>query len=217
MTDRPPESRRERQRRELTSEILAIARRQLESTGAGGVSWRGIAREVGMNPASLYTYFPSLDDLFTALVLESHRSLAQAIVDAEQAAIDRSPYDRALACALAYRTWALEHTGQFNLIFTDQLPGYAAPPDGPTVDAQIEMFGPFLRAMTEYLDLPDGELPPDTLSDVMGLRCLLHGLVTLEVNHHLPFIDDHEALLVDQLARSMTSLRPTLPRSSTTR
>ena len=75
----PTESRRDRQRRELTAEIITIARRQLAEGGRAGVSWRAIAREVGMNPASLYTYFANLDDLFTAMIIESYGGLAAAL------------------------------------------------------------------------------------------------------------------------------------------
>ena len=73
------ESRRDRQRRELVAEIVEIARAQLASGGRAAVSWRGIAREVGMNPASLYTYFDGLDDLFTAVILDSYGGLAAAL------------------------------------------------------------------------------------------------------------------------------------------
>jgi AcrR family transcriptional regulator len=45
------ETRRERHRRELVDEIRDEARRQLEAGGAASVSWRAIARCVGMRPA----------------------------------------------------------------------------------------------------------------------------------------------------------------------
>ena len=132
-TDQVPETRRARLRRELTAEILRVARHQLTVAGPGGVSWRGIAREVGMNPASLYTYFNSVDDLFTALIIESYGSLARSV----QTAYDDGPTDdaleRAMGCVRAYADWGRSQPAEFNLIFVDQLPGYAAPEGGPTV------------------------------------------------------------------------------------
>src|SRR6478609_8400938 len=137
---RENEGRRARQRRELLADIESVARRLLVEGGASNVSMRGIARGVGLGPASLYTYFESIDDVFTMLLLSSYKRLAEATAAATEAfAKDPAP-DRAFAGILAHRRWSLGHRNEFNLIFTDQLPGYAAPPGGPTVAAQVEVF-----------------------------------------------------------------------------
>jgi AcrR family transcriptional regulator len=202
--DDPPVSRRERLRRELVGEVLDTARRHLAEGGPAAVSWRGIAREVGINPASLYTYFDSLDDLFTAVILDSFGRLAQAINGAARAAADGEPVDRVMACAHAYRSWALEHPAEFNLVFTDRIPGYQAPPGGPTVAIQDEIFGPFVAA----LDALDGE--PDAPLDVrnraderVALWATMHGLVMLEINHHLPFVEDTAGVFDRTLRREL--------------
>jgi AcrR family transcriptional regulator len=193
------EPRRKRQRRVLIDDICHEARRQLETGGAGAVSWRGIARAVGMSPASLYTYFDSLDALFTELLLQSYASLARAVSDALDAFASAPLGDRLLVGPLAYRRWALTHAGEFNLIFTDQLPGYAATPDGPTVEAQVAVFRPMadLLVQAAHPDAPVGELdllaaPPDQMAAFVGLWGAFHGLVSLEVNHHLDWLDAGE-------------------------
>src|ERR1700743_252717 len=76
---------RERARAELTREIKEEARRQLASSGAGGLSLRAVARELGMVSSALYRYFPSRDDLLTALIIEAYDALGAA---AEKAAAD---------------------------------------------------------------------------------------------------------------------------------
>lgn len=198
--DRPgPERRRDRQRRELIDEICAAARRQLAEGGAAAVSWRGIAREVGMGPASLYTYFPSLEALFTELILRSFRSLADAVTRAIAALASAPVGDRLLAGPLAYRAWALEHPQEFNLVFTDQLPGFVAAPDGPTVDAQTSIFRPMATTIMEARIQhgrpgdpgadPIEIATPEDLAEFVGLFGLFHGLTSLEVNHHLGWID----------------------------
>src|SRR5262245_6727891 len=103
--DPAPETRRSRQRRELLADIEHEARRQLVAGGPTSVTMRGIARAVGLSPASLYTYFASLDDVFTALLLGSYRSLAAATRAASDAFADDSAIDRALAAILAHRRW----------------------------------------------------------------------------------------------------------------
>lgn len=225
----PAESRRERQRRELTAEIIAIARRQLTDGGRAGVSWRAIAREVGMNPASLYTYFESLDELFTAMILESYSGLAGAL----ETALDRALHtatapadgdegsasgsgrteptiEPLLAVVRAYRQWAVEHPAHYNLIFTDQIPGYAAPPGGPTVEAElavlrslISAFGLAVRGEPYGVEDYD-KAPPDDVARSLQAWGVLHGLVSLEINHHLPFVEEPERLVIDAAIRSAT-------------
>src|SRR5262245_28400823 len=197
------EGRRARQRRELLAAIEAEARRLLDEGGAGNVSMRAIARGVGLGPASLYTYFDSLDDIFTLLLLSSYESLATATATAVEAFADDPPADRALAGILAHRRWALAHRNQFNLLFTDVLPGYSAPPGGPTVDAQVQVFQPIVDALTE-LRRPASDLPVAQASIVVW--CAFHGAVALEVNHHLDWIDDAAAMHETTVRRALASI-----------
>ncbi|WP_433602300.1 TetR/AcrR family transcriptional regulator [Nocardia sp. CA-135953] len=203
------ESRRDRQRRELVAEIIAVACRQLDEGGPGNVSWRGVAREVGMNPASLYTYFASLDDLFTALIAEGFRGLAGTVGRAFEDSAGAAPVDRLLACVRAYRAWAVANPRRFNLIWTDQLPGYAAPPGGPTVTAEQAVYRPFLLAVGEAEGCGDQLAEFTTLSThdqrrLLGLFGTLHGLVSLEINSHLaPGSVDGEALIVDRMTHAL--------------
>jgi AcrR family transcriptional regulator len=181
------EGRRARQRRELLTEIEAEARRLLREGGAGNVSMRAIARGVGMGAASLYTYFDSLDDVFTLLLLQSYKRLAEATAAATIAFAGESPADRAFVGILAHRRWALGHRHEFNLLFTDQLPGYAAPPGGPTVDAQVAVFQPILDALAEGAPT-DPVLAPEEVAVLVWSS--FHGAVALEVNHHLDWLAD---------------------------
>ncbi len=185
------ESRRARLRRELTADIVRIARRQLTEAGPGAVTWRAVARELGMNPASLYTYFASLDELFTTLILESYQALGDAVREGFERAGHLEPVDHVVATALAYRHWAVDHPAEFNLIFTDQIPGYVAPTDAGTYDAEMAVLRPLLTAIgrvtgrhgnpadQQTADSADADAP-------IGLWAMVHGYVALEVNNHLP-------------------------------
>ena len=88
-TQNAPRTARERARAELTREIKEGARRQLAATGADGISLRAVARELGMVSSALYRYFPSRDDLLTALIIDAYDAIGeaaeQAIADAEAA------------------------------------------------------------------------------------------------------------------------------------
>lgn len=202
-TPEPTEGRRARQRRELLAEIEAVARQLLEEGGAANVSMRAIARGVGMGPASLYTYFDSLDDVFTLLLLSSYRSLAEATAAAVTKFADAPPADRAFAGILAHRRWALGHRNEFNLLFTDQLPGYAAPPGGPTVAAQIEVFQPIVDAL-QALGTTDPGLSLEETAVVVWST--FHGAVALEVNHHLDWIADPAAAHEKAVRRALAGV-----------
>lgn len=203
-------SRRERLREELTTQIVAIGRRQLEEAGVAGVSWRGIAREVGMNPASLYTYVDGIDDLYTRILIESFDALAAAVKAANEANRDQPARRRLVECSAAYRAWAVAHPRQFNLIFTDQIPGYEAPPDGPTVDAEIAVEQPFIDALGELLGQSTDDLLADTTSSVfaaiVAFRSQLLGFTMLEINNHAPYLDDSPAILLTATEHSIDAL-----------
>ncbi len=82
---------RERARAELTREIKDEARSQLAAEGPQRLSLRSVARELGMVSSALYRYFPSKDDLLTALIVDAYDSLGAA---AERAAAATDPDDR---------------------------------------------------------------------------------------------------------------------------
>ena len=143
-----------------------------------------------MDHASLYTYFDNLHALHAALIVDSHQAPTAAIAAADEAADDHGSA-RVRACVRAYRQWAVDHRAQLNLIFTDLIPGYVAPADAASLDAELEQGRVMLRALGLATNHHYGELEiltADGLSDLMGLSGLVHGLVALEVNNHMPFI-----------------------------
>jgi AcrR family transcriptional regulator len=118
---------RERARAELTQEIKQEARRQLAAHGAQGLSLRAVARELGMVSSALYRYFPSRDELLTALIIDAYDALGEA---AEAASAGRAAADirgRWAAACHAVRDWALAHPHEYALIYGSPVPGYQAP------------------------------------------------------------------------------------------
>lgn len=148
---------RERARIEVTAAIKDEARNQLAAEGAAKLSLRAVARELGMVSSALYRYFPSRDDLLTALIVDAYDSvgtaaetaLAQADAEAEtetetEAETAAGPgaarpvrhlarparhLARWVALCSAVRTWALAHPHEYALIYGSPVPGYTAPQD----------------------------------------------------------------------------------------
>ncbi|GAA1242507.1 TetR/AcrR family transcriptional regulator [Prauserella halophila] len=132
---------RERARAELTAEIKEEARKQLADKGANGLSLRAVARELGMVSSALYRYFPSRDDLLTALIVDAYDALGDTL-DAAAASGD-GPADRWRAAAFALRTWVSSHPHEYALLYGTPVPGYRAPQD--TVAPAGRIPGCFLR------------------------------------------------------------------------
>jgi AcrR family transcriptional regulator len=126
---------RERVRAELTREITEIARRQLATEGAAGLSLRAVAREMGMVSSAIYRYFPSRDDLLTALIIDGYNAIGDAVERAVAACAPDDHAGRWLAVCRAVREWALAHPHEYALLYGSPVPGYQAPEDtiGPAV------------------------------------------------------------------------------------
>jgi AcrR family transcriptional regulator len=118
---------RERVRAELTREITDAARRQLATEGAGGLSLRAVAREMGMVSSAIYRYFPSRDDLLTALIVDGYNAIGEAAEQADAACPAGDYAGRWLAIGRAIRDWALAHPHEYALVYGSPVPGYQAP------------------------------------------------------------------------------------------
>ena len=132
MTTSAPRTARQRARVELTAEIKAVARRQLAEQGSAALSLRAVARELGMVSSALYRYFPSRDDLLTALIVDAYDAVGERVELAEAEVPRRHHLRRFLVAAGALRGWAVEHPQEYALIFGSPVPGYQAPDD--TID-----------------------------------------------------------------------------------
>jgi AcrR family transcriptional regulator len=111
----------------MIDEIKTAARRHLATDGAN-LSLRAVARDMGMVSSALYRYFPSRDDLLTALILDAYNALGDTVLAADATVADRTRLRaRWLAAGQAIRDWALANPAEYALIYGSPVPGYAAP------------------------------------------------------------------------------------------
>lgn len=176
-----PPTKRARNRAQTTHDITAAALRQLEVDGASGLSLRSVARELGMSVAGLYRYFDTRDALLLQLVEEGFDDLGTAL----RAVTADSPDDLLRQRLHTYRRWALDHPRVFNLLFTDPIPDFVAPPEGPTDHAVRRALGALMEPFGILLGV-DPARPSRALSHAMvEIWSLAHGFVMLEVFNHL--------------------------------
>jgi AcrR family transcriptional regulator len=141
----------------MIAEIKAVARGHLATDGAN-LSLRAVARDMGMVSSALYRYFPSRDDLLTALILDAYNALGDAVLAADSAITDRTRLRvRWLAAGQAVRDWALATPDEYALIYGSPVPGYAAPRD--TVVAASRTPEVLLRILTD--GCASGALPAE--------------------------------------------------------
>lgn len=172
---------RERARAELTREITRIARRQLGTEGAAGLNLRAIARELGMVSSAIYRYFPSRDDLLTALIIDAYNAVGDAVEQADAGCVRADFPGRWRAVCHAVRDWALADPHEYALIYGSPVPGYQAPADtvGPATRDTV-VYGRILADAyaAGALDPPAGfpQPPPSFSGDADLVRQLMPDL-----------------------------------------
>ncbi len=180
-----------------------------------------------MASSAVYRYFPSRDELLTALIVAAYDELGEATEHAEAAVHDRSDCrGRWLALAHATRRWALAHPHDYALLFGSPVPGYAAP--RTTIEPATRVTRLVVRLLRDLQRA--GATPPPLiettptehralagvrafaeapLSDDLALRGLsawsgLIGTLTLELfGHFVNAIDDLDSYF-DAMARQLS-------------
>ncbi|MEU6805679.1 TetR/AcrR family transcriptional regulator [Streptomyces neyagawaensis] len=196
-----PQGARARARTEVTAAIKDEARRQLAAEGAAKLSLRAVARELGMVSSALYRYFPSRDELLTALIIDAYDSLGEAAEAAYAKVSGESPARQWVAVCEAVREWALARPHEYALIYGSPVPGYTAPSTTVPAAARVGLLligivrdayhdkgvaqwklpaelRSEARRMAEDL-APD--LPPEVVVVLIGAWAQLFGLVNFEV------------------------------------
>ncbi|MCF1592797.1 TetR/AcrR family transcriptional regulator [Streptomyces muensis] len=202
MSSRTAQGVRARARMEVTAAIKDEARRQLAAEGAAKLSLRAVARELGMVSSALYRYFPSRDDLLTALIIDAYDSLGESAEAAHAEAVDAEPVRRWTTVAQAVRDWALRHPHEYALIYGSPVPGYTAPDTTVPPASRVGLvFIGILRearaaeGLTEPAPLPAElrpeaermaadlapDLPPANVAALVACWAQLFGLVGFEL------------------------------------
>jgi AcrR family transcriptional regulator len=123
--DAPPRAtdRRGRRRQETIAEILDLAEEVMTEEGLHGLSLAEVARRLGVQPPSLYKYFPSLTAVYDALFERGMIALGEVM----RAAAGAAPGLPALAAALeAAGRFILDRPALGQLLFWRPIPTFNA-------------------------------------------------------------------------------------------
>src|SRR5258706_10268428 len=117
-----PLDRRSRRRLETIEEILDIAETLMTEEGVNGLSLSEVARRLGVQPPSLYKYFPSLMAVYEALFERGQRVLCEHVLAVMAATPPGLP---ALVAGLeASVRWGLEHQAVAQLMVQRPVPSF---------------------------------------------------------------------------------------------
>jgi AcrR family transcriptional regulator len=200
-------------RQATLAEIKRLAWAQIARSGAAALSLRAVAREMGTTSSALYRYFPSRDQLLTALARDGFTSMADTLeaAETESAARSETAHDRFMRVVAVYRAWSLAHPSEYALMFGTPVPGFEVyAPDvheemvrGVNVLFRVMIAGvqsgglkppPLtgpgaakVRAKLRRWQAHEGEvLPPAALAACLFAWNQLHGAIALEVFGHVP-------------------------------
>ncbi|HEY5024150.1 MAG TPA: TetR/AcrR family transcriptional regulator [Acidimicrobiales bacterium] len=174
-TDPPPRpDRRARRHQETIEEILDIAEEVMTEEGVNGLSLAEVARRLGVQPPSIYKYFPSLMAVYDALFL---RGQLEHLAVMRQAMGEADPGLPALTTGLeASGRWALAHRATAQLLFWRPVPSFE--PSAEAFAPSVEMVALQRSALTDAVAA--GQLGPAADSDeaVFLVSTLITGVLS---------------------------------------
>jgi AcrR family transcriptional regulator len=151
--------RRARRRQETIEEILDIAEAVMTEDGVNGLSLSEVARRLGVQPPSIYKYFPSLMAVYDALFDRGQRANLEVM---RAAMADAQPGLDALIQGLeASGRWSLANRALAQLMFWRPVPSFEPTPD--SMSPSREMVALQRAALADAVRA--GELGPDADSD----------------------------------------------------
>lgn len=135
-------------------QIVAIGRAQLVRDGAGALSLREVAREIGVVSSAVYRYVASRDELLTLLVVDGYNDFGDAVESGDGAAATLPANRRYIEVAARMRAWAVSNPERWTLLYGTPVRGYSAPPEQTTQ--------PGTRVLAVFMDIaasaPGGEV-----------------------------------------------------------
>jgi AcrR family transcriptional regulator len=198
--------RQEREREAVARAILDAARELFVTHGYQEVSIRKIADRIEYSPASIYSYFPSKDDIFFALAEEGFRLLFAYGHEAGAEPLPQEPGDLLRAMFWRYYEFSKEHPEYFALMFLDR--------SVPRIRDHWERFG-FVGEMKHDMVLriqkaiDAGACPADTPAHA-AFRLLLtaaHGAAALRLCDRLAPGEDADELARASIDAALIGLR----------
>jgi AcrR family transcriptional regulator len=166
--------RRDRERQELRTDILAAARRIAFHEGWNAVSIRKIAEVIEYSPPTIYEHFTNKEAILLALMVEGVTLLIADLRRVQDTAAD--PQAALLAMARAYLQFAWQHPELYQVMHAQGGVPYC---DGDQYPAEFDEVFEVTAIPLRQLGLHDSQAIADTADTIWAL---LHGIVSLHMS-----------------------------------
>ncbi|MFD7156045.1 TetR/AcrR family transcriptional regulator [Kribbella sp. NPDC059898] len=153
--------RRTRRRQGTIAEILDVAIELMSSEGVAALSLSAVARRLGLQPPSLYQYFPSKMAIYDALFQRGAELFLAAQREAVAGAATDDPMELHRIGTTAFARWSMRNPVYTQLLFWRTIPGFVPSPDAyaPAQEALADV-----RAQLQA-GVDAGRLHPDAASE----------------------------------------------------
>ncbi|MBN9317540.1 MAG: TetR/AcrR family transcriptional regulator [Devosia sp.] len=160
---------------DLRKALLAAAVEELAEKGIEGLTLRGCARRAGVSHAAPAHHFGDVTGLLTEVAIAAQAKLAATMREAIARA-ERGSAEHVIASALGYVRFALEHPGEFGLMFRRER---LRPDDPGLLAAGAESFGLAADAVGAFLGRREPMSEPQSARQIAALWSLAHGFAGL--------------------------------------
>ena len=143
MLEIPKRNRRAERREETKAEILEAAWGQVRSNGLAALSLRDLARTIGMQAPSLYSYFDSKHAIYDAMYAHG----AREFVDAEPSGELHDPLEGLKQLVRFFVGFCAADGARYLLLFQRTIPGFEPSAESFAIsEGSIERLGQRLKA-----------------------------------------------------------------------
>lgn len=127
MLEQPVRDRRAERHAATRAEILDAAWEQVRASGLASLSLRDLARSIGMQPPSLYSYFDSKNAIYDAMYAQG----AQEFVDEQLASMPTpdDPLEALKAMLHFFVEFCASDVARYQLLFQRTIPGFEPSPE----------------------------------------------------------------------------------------
>lgn len=168
----------------LRDDLLGAATELMAETGSiEGISLRAVARRAGVSPTAVYRHFDDHLDLLRESVAQCWRNFYETMVAARDSSTD--PYVAFRAAGDEYVRFAMEHQGQYRVLFSNRihldltdldLPNSMEPPDEMS-EAGMSAFQVLVDLVSAILERNGDDR--DAFFVAVQVHTWIHGMVDL--------------------------------------
>ena len=188
--------RRRRYRGELVEDILALARTMMRQDGVAALSLNAIARQLGMQPPSLYNYFTSKNAIYDELFRRGFEEFGRRMMS--RPGQDATLRENLQSAIETYMRFAQENPDLYQLMFQRPVPDFVPSEASMAVSlGLLEAIRPQMERMLQSEELVL-KLPLEEARDLF--IALQHGLTELHLanNPDLPVGEGRFGKLIPQ-------------------